>query len=171
MDKVDGSNWYNWPAYVLSVVASFFACLALGFSDLKDDTSVAVAGFVAIGILLMSVLNTPLTLLVKWKVASHVFYAYHVAVHCLVIATTVIGAVGDILSPLTENLGFRMASLSAFSASMPAPFGGWYLATERAFKERGMQPSPTPSTRGGRRGSEPMTAVCRHTPTADRAPG
>jgi hypothetical protein len=84
-DKVHGSNWINWIAYALSVLASFMGLWGAGFG--RSHLLVASS----VSIVLMSVLNTPLTLLLKWKAAIHLFYAYHLAVHCLLIMTIVGG--------------------------------------------------------------------------------
>jgi hypothetical protein len=98
--------WFNWFAYVLSVLASLMGFMAAAISAKHwSPTFLPVALSVSIGLVLMSVLNTPLTLLVKWKSAIHVFYAYHLAVHCLLIVT-VLSGIGDMLSrpsPLDET--------------------------------------------------------------------
>jgi hypothetical protein len=69
------------------------------------------------GSLLVSVLNTPLTLSLKWKFAIHFFYVYHIAVHSLLITTIVgvglLSAVGgDLRSAPPSNGGtFVLAGL------------------------------------------------------------
>jgi len=89
--KVDGSSWINWIAWLLSVFASLVGVLSLGFSGAKETDPIVWIGVpVSLGIVLVSVLNTPLTLFLKWKFAIHLFYAYHIAVHCLLI-TTIVG--------------------------------------------------------------------------------
>jgi hypothetical protein len=135
MDNVAGSNWYNWAAYVLSVVASLLGALTLGFSGLKDDNNllVVVAVPVAIGLVAMSVLNTPLTLLVRWKAAIHVFYAYHIGVHCFLIATLVIGLVESILRPFpgpsAEGLAILLSVI--YAASLWGPTSRYRASIQR----------------------------------------
>ena len=71
-------------AYALTVLASFAWLVALHFSG---GSLTPFEASVSLGLVLISVLNTPLTFVLKGKSAIHLFYAYHAAVHCLLSAT------------------------------------------------------------------------------------
>jgi hypothetical protein len=109
-------------AYMLTVLVSLGWFVALSFSG-TSLTLIEVS--LSILLVLISVLNTPLTLFLKGKPAIRLFYAYHIAVQCLLIATMVVGLLTQPLEGQSATmLGSRGLFLGIYVLSV------WGLASQ-----------------------------------------
>jgi hypothetical protein len=109
-------------AYTLTVLASLGWFVALSFSG--TSLTLFEVSF-SILLVLISVLNTPLTLFLKGKSAIRLFYAYHIAVQCLLITTMVVGLLTQPLEgQSTTMLGSRGLFLGIYALSV------WGLASQ-----------------------------------------